>query len=87
MSFAVLTSLIYLALQTTQTASNQQAAIDQARTDSLNTVVLTLSQPEVQDVFWKGMTTPDDLTLSELREFTGLLAATFSNAENSFLRQ
>jgi hypothetical protein len=85
-SVAVLASLIYLALQTRQTARNQQAAIAQARTESVVSVNLALSNPDTARMFARGVGVADDLSPSELQQFLSVFNAVMSNVENAFLQ-
>jgi hypothetical protein len=83
-SFAVLASLIYLAIQTRQTAKNQQAIIRQNRATRLTDLNARQGDPVVADAMRKGMAGDEDMTATELRQFQRVTAALCYNLEDSF---
>ena len=83
-SFAVLASLTYLAIQTRQTARNQQAIIRQDRATRLTDLNARQGDPVVADAMTNGMAGNEDMTRTELRQFQRLAGALFYNQEDSF---
>jgi hypothetical protein len=90
---AVLVSLVFLYFQlrqvhtqVAQTERNQQAAIAQARTESQVSVLVAMADPCVAEAFSKAMQGADDLTGTELAQFTSLHRAMMVNGENAFLQ-
>lgn len=82
-SFAVLVSLIYLALQTRQSARNQRATIQWGRLQERNAGIRNITQADCIDTYIRGSagdTTLDDaqcvryftLAANELREYEEL---------------
>lgn len=83
-SFAVLASLIYLALQTRLTAKNQQAIIRQNRATRLMDLNARQCDSVLADVMGKGLSGEEGLTRIEMRQFKRLIAALCYNLEDSF---
>lgn len=68
-SCAVVVSLLYLAVQTRQTARNQQAQMHAMRLQSIREDVRRLSDPEFQPVYRAGMAADADLTPDAATQF------------------
>jgi hypothetical protein len=83
-SFAVLASLIYLAIQTRQTAKNQQAIIRQNRATRLMDLNAGQGDPAVADTMRRGMQGDETLTPTQLYQYQRLVAALAYNLEDSF---
>ena len=65
--FAVLISLIYLALQVRQTERNQQISIRHSRVSRTVDLHMALADPIVAVAWLHGLGTPPELTQTELR--------------------
>jgi hypothetical protein len=85
--FAVLLSLIYLALQVRQTKRNQQIAIRHSRASRIVELQLALADPAVADAWLHGSGSPQALTQTELGQFTNLCRALFFHFEDSFYQR
>src|SRR5215475_3016805 len=85
--FAVLISLIYLALQVKQTRRNQQIAIRHSRVSCIVELHLALADPGVVDAWLHGARSPQDITQTELGQFTNLCRALFFHFEDSFYQR
>jgi len=83
-SFAVLASLIYLAIQTRQSAKNQQAIIRQNRATRLTNLNASQGDPVIADALRKGMMGDERMTETELQQYQRLAAALCYNLEDSF---
>ena len=83
-SFAVMISLVYLALQVRQAERNQQANIRMGRANRTVQVMLTRSDPSVARAWMKGMSGALDISEEELVQFQALCAAGLTSAEDSF---
>jgi hypothetical protein len=75
--FAVLFSLIYLALQVRQTKRNQQIAIRHSRASRIVDLQLALADPAVADAWLHGSGSPQEITQTELGQFINLCRALF----------
>jgi hypothetical protein len=84
---AVLTSLIYLALQVRQTERNQQISIRHSRASRTVDFHLALADPAVADAWLHGLGSPQDITQTELTQFTNLCRALFFHFEDSFYQR
>ena len=84
---AVLTSLIYLALQVRQAKRNQQIAIRHSRASRIVELHLALAAPGVADAWLHGSGSPQDITQTELSQFTNLCRALFFHFEDSFYQR
>ncbi|HEX3773171.1 MAG TPA: hypothetical protein VHV51_01840 [Polyangiaceae bacterium] len=85
--FAVLISLIYLALQVRQTERNQQISIRHSRASRIVELHLALADPGVADAWLHGSQAPEELTRTELSQFINLCRALFFHFEDSFYQR
>jgi len=85
--FAVLISLIYLALQVRQTKRNQQIAIRHTRATRIVELHLALADPAVAAAWLHGTASPEELTHTELGQFMNLCRALFFHFEDSFYQR
>ena len=85
--FAVLTSLIYLALQVRQTERNQQISIRHSRVTRIVELHVALADPAVADAWLHGSGSPQELTQTELSQFINLCRAHFFHFEDSFYQR
>ncbi len=85
--FAVLISLIYLALQVKQTKRNQQIAIRHSRASRVVELHLALANAAVADAWLHGSGSPEALTPIELGQFNNLCRALFFHFEDSFYQR
>jgi hypothetical protein len=84
---AVLTSLIYLALQVRQTERNQQISIRHSRVSRIVELQLALADPALADAWLHGSGNPQEITQTELSQFTHLCRALFFHFEDSFYQR
>lgn len=85
--FAVLTSLIYLALQVRWTKRNQQIAIRHSRVSRIVDLHLALADPGVADAWLHGSGSPQEITGAELSQYINLCRALFFHFEDSFYQR
>jgi hypothetical protein len=85
--FAVLFSLIYLALQVRQTKRNQQIAIRHSRASRIVELQLALADPGVANAWLHGSGSPQEITQTELSQFINLCRALFFHFEDSFYQR
>jgi hypothetical protein len=85
--FAVLISLIYLALQVRQTERNQQISIRHSRVSRIVELQLALADPAVAAAWLHGSGSPQEITQTELSQFTNLCRALFFHFEDSFYQR
>jgi hypothetical protein len=85
--FAVLISLIYLALQVRQTKRNQQIAIRHSRVSRIVELQLALADPAVADAWLHCSGSPQEITQTELSQFINLCRALFFHFEDSFYQR
>jgi hypothetical protein len=85
--FAVLTSLVYLALQVRQTERNQQISIRHSRVSRTVDLHLSLADPAVADAWLHGLRSPEEITQTELSQFLNLCRAHFFHFEDSFYQR
>jgi hypothetical protein len=85
--FAVLISLIYLALQVRQTERNQQISIRHSRVSRTVELHLALADPGVADAWLHGWGSPQAITQTELSQFINLCRALFFHFEDSFYQR
>ena len=85
--FAVLFSLIYLALQVRLTKRNQQISIRHSRASRIVELHLALANPAMADAWLHGSGSPEELTQTELSQFTNLCRALFFHFEDSFYQR
>jgi hypothetical protein len=85
--FAVLMSLIYLALQVRQTERNQQISIRHSRVSRIVELQLALADPAVADAWLHGSGSPQEITQTELSQFNNLCRALFFHFEDSFYQR
>jgi hypothetical protein len=84
---AVLISLIYLALQVRQTKRNQQIAIRHSRATRVVELHLALAGVAVADAWLHGSGSPQEITHTEVSQFTNLCRALFFHFEDSFYQR
>ena len=85
--FAVLISLIYLALQVRQTERNQQISIRHSRVSRTVELHLALADPAVADAWLHGSGSPQKITQTEVSQFNSLCRAHFFHFEDSFYQR
>ena len=85
--FAVLISLIYLALQVRQTKRNQQIAIRHSRATRVVELHLALADVAVADAWLHGSGSPEKITRTEVGQFNNLCRALFFHFEDSFYQR
>jgi hypothetical protein len=85
--FAVLTSIIYLALQVRQSERNQQISIRHSRVSRIVELELALADPAVAPAWLHGSENPQKITQTELSQFTNLCRAFFFHFEDSFYQR
>jgi len=85
--FAVLISLVYLALQVRQAERNQQVSIRHSRVSRTVELQLALADPGVADAWRHGLQGRQVLTETELHQFTNLCRALFFHFEDSFYQR
>jgi hypothetical protein len=85
--FAVLISLIYLALQVRQTKRNQQIAIRHTRATRVVELHLALADSAMADAWLHGSGSPHAITQTEISQFTNLCRALFFHFEDSFYQR
>src|SRR3954468_19816726 len=85
--FAVLISLIYLALQVRVTERNQQISIRHSRASRIVQLQLALADPAVANAWLHGSGSPHELTQTELSQFISLCRALFFHFEDSFYQR
>jgi len=85
--FAVLISLIYLALQVRQTERNQQISIRHSRVSRTVELHLALADPALADAWLHGSGSPQEITQTELSQFINLCRALCFHFEDSFYQR
>jgi len=85
--FAVLISLVYLALQVRQTERNQQISIRHSRASRVVELHLALADPAVADAWLHGSGSPQEITQTELSQYINLCRALFFHFEDSFYQR
>lgn len=85
--FAVLASLIYLALQVRQTKRNQQISIRHSRASRIVELERALADPAVADAWLHGSWSPQEITQTELSQFIHLCRALLFHFEDSFYQR
>ena len=85
--FAVLISLIYLALQVKQTERNQQISIRHSRASRIVELQRALADPAVAVAWLHGLASPQEITQTELSQFINLCRAHFFHFEDSFYQR
>jgi len=85
--FAVLVSLVYLALQVRQTKRNQQISIRHSRASRAVELHLALADPAVADAWLHGMGSPGEISQTELSQFINVCRAFFFHFEDSFYQR
>ena len=88
---AVLISLIFIyfqlrqvSAQVVQTERNQQASIRQGRAERVVGIAMARTNPFVADAVTKGLAGADDLSSTQLSQFSGFCVATMTSWEESF---
>jgi hypothetical protein len=85
--FAVLTSLVYLALQVRQTERNQQISIRHSRASRIVELELALADPAMAHAWLHGSGSPQAITQTELSQFIHLCRALLFHFEDSFYQR
>ena len=85
--FAVLISLVYLALQVRQTERNQQISIRHSRATRIVELHVALADPALAEAWLRGSSRPQELTQVELSQFINLCRALFFHFEDSFYQR
>src|SRR5580693_7265252 len=85
--FAVLISLIYLALQVRQAERNQQISIRHSRVSRTVELHLALADPAVAEAWLHGSESPQEISQTELSQFNNLCRALFFHFEDSFYQR
>ena len=85
--FAVLVSLIYLALQVRQTKRNQQISIRHSRASRIVELQLALADPALANAWLHGSGSPQEITQTELSQFINLCRSLFFHFEDSFYQR
>jgi hypothetical protein len=83
--FAVLVSLIYLALQVRQAERNQQALIHQGRAARVSELILRVSDPTLAAVYSR-VSRGEDVTGVELAQFRAYCMAAITGWEDTFFQ-
>jgi hypothetical protein len=88
---AILSSLVFLYFQlrqinrqVKQAEKNQQSAIRQGRAARTVGIALTGTEPSVADAFVKGAFGDEDISLTQLSQFSAVCRATIINSEDTF---
>ena len=88
---AVLTSLIFLYFQlrqinhqVKQAEKNQQSAIRQGRATRTVDIVLTGTEPSLADAFVKGASGMEDISPTQLTQYSNVCRAIFINSDDTF---
>ena len=84
---AVLTSLVYLALQVRQTERNQQISIRHSRVSRTVELHVALTDPAMADAWLHGSLNLEELNLTELVQFINMCRAFFFHFEDSFYQR
>jgi hypothetical protein len=84
--FAVVISLIYLALQVRQAERNQRGLMQQGRADRLSFLLLQMAEASTAEIYTKGGNTPESLSESELERFLLICRSAFLSGEDSLLQ-
>jgi hypothetical protein len=84
---AVLTSLVYLALQVRQTERNQQISIRHSRVSRTVELHLALADPAIANAWLHGLASPLEITPTEVSQFINLCRAHFFHFEDSFYQR
>src|SRR3569832_1020856 len=85
-TFAVLISLIYLALQVRQAEKNQQAAIRQGSATRAVDIFLAAGDPAPGQALPKGTAGAADITPVEFGQFNAIYGAFLASAEDTYLQ-
>jgi hypothetical protein len=83
-SVAVLVSLVYLSLQIRQAERLQQASIRQNRTTRIVDISYSLIDPSAAEAVSKGLVGAEDISATQLAQFTSYCRAAFYGAEDDF---
>jgi len=83
-SVAVLASLIYLAIQTRQTARNQQAQMHAMRLQAVREDIKRITDVSFQHTYQAGMAADTELTPAELGQFLGVTYGLLLNFQEQF---
>jgi len=83
-SIAVVISLVYLSVQVRQAERNQQASIRLARATRIIDLFMGTTEPSLADAVARGMQGSEDMTDTQIAQFTAYASARLSAAEDSF---
>lgn len=90
-SAAVIASLVFLyhqlrqiGVQISQAEKNQRASIRTARASRTIDNIMAFIEPSAADAVYKGLAADDDLTPTQLRQFTAYSLGRFYNAEEAY---
>ena len=84
---AIIVSLIYVGLQIRHNASATRGATNQAFAAQYSELLLTLTQTEVREVYWRGLPGLSNLEGSEMAGFSGFMASIFRTYEAFYLEK
>ena len=84
--FAVLVSLVYLALQVRQTERNQRALMQSERATRQGNYLRFLADPLIVSAFAKGRSGAADITIEEYRQYYFIFRAAITNWEDVFFQ-
>lgn len=82
---AVVVSLIYLALQTRQSARNQRAMMHSARAQSIRDSFTTMGDPSFAAIWRAGVAAAPDMSLDEAQQFAFFARGQFATFQEQFL--
>ena len=84
-ALAVVVSLIYLALQTRQTARNQRAMMHSARAQSIRQSFSTIGDPSFGAIWRAGVEAAPDMSIDEAQQFALFVRGQFASFQEHFL--
>ncbi len=84
-ALAVVVSLIYLALQTRQSARNQRAMMHSARAQSIRDSFYRMGDPSFAAIWRAGVAAAPDMSLDEAQQFMFFARAQFASFQEHFL--
>lgn len=86
-AIAVIVTLVYLAVQIRQNTSTLKSSATQGAHEQTSSLYeLLASDPELSDIFVRGLETPEALDRVETARFFSLLLATMFKAQNWFMQ-
>ena len=84
---AIIISLIYVGLQVRQGTKATLAATNQAFSRQYSDLILQLAQPDVADVFWRGLKGLDHLEEGEQAAFMAIMASIVRTYETFYFER